>query len=290
MNDFTSNILGTLCSLTSGLIHILNDESNLDFSECPNRSVLLFTTAQFAVQLKNLPNYVKLYTLEDKQSTGNDSSKFATMEDLLGKLSDEIILKHRLDAKQYSSTNQFERANEHEETANRIYHELKNLYHQNFMKDNTLNNRPNKMEPSLIWLISRNENMQNIEGFFGNYFSNYKEFHNEHTCHGYIAKNEHEEDIFLIIGNNYKQIAENSFRQFSNVKHIYYYGKPKNNDEKGYCSQDDLRYHLTYDLIGYFRQLGDNYEKLNQPKLARDIFLKAQKLCKFLSEKFFSFD
>jgi hypothetical protein len=93
--------------------------------------------------------------------------------------------------------------------------------------------------------------------------------------------------MFVIIHTKYGQTIVNSFRQISNVKHVYSYGKPRKTDEKVYETQDGLYYRLTYDLIGYYAELGDRYQTNNQAQKARDIFIKGQRLCQFLSEHFF---
>ena len=102
-----------------------------------------------------------------------------------------------------------------------------------------------------------------------------------------IVEHENTNNMFIIIHTKYGQLIVNSFRQISNVKHVYSYGKPREADEKVYETRDDLCYRLIYDLIGYYAELGDKCQTNNQAQKARDIFIKGQRLCQFLSERFF---
>ena len=120
------------------------------------------------------------------------------------------------------------------------------------------------------------------------FFLSYRGFSNEHRCHKYVVQHENGNDVFVVIHTNYEHMIAENFRLFSNVKHVYYYGNYEITNEKVFRTQVDLCYRLTYDLIGYYGELGERYQNNSQPKLARDVFLKGQKLCQFLSEKFFS--
>jgi len=287
MTDFASSMLGTLCSLTSDTIHIYNDELTIDFSKWLDQSTLLFTTGQFAESLNNLPKDFTVFTLENDKSKIKNQHQCATIEDLISQLADEIVRKYRSEAYEYNKTGELNKAQQREEKANQIYCELIRI-HKKFTVNIIPKKTLNTIEPSLILLIPNNEDMNSIKEYFRDFFSSYQFFHNEHTCHRHIVEHENSNDIFLIIHTNYQESNTNNFQQFSNIKYVYYYGKSKNIDEKIFQTQDDLYYYLTYDLIGYYRELGDIYQTNNQSKLARDIFLKGQKLCQFLSEHFFS--
>jgi len=284
MTDFASAMLGTLCSLTSDTIHIYNDESTIDFSKWSNQPTLLFTTAQFAESLKNLPECFTVFTLENDKIKGNEEHHCATIVDLISQLADEIVRKYRLKAYEYHKTGELNKAQQQEEKANQIYRELITI-HKKFTTNIISKKTLNTIEPSLILLIPNNEDMNCIEKYFGDFFSSYYFFHNQHKCHQYIVEHENNSDIFLIIHTDYQQSLMNNFDQFSNIKYVYYYGKLSDTKEK---ILNDLYYQLTYDLIGYYAELGDEYKTNNQAKLARDSFFKGQKLCQFLSEHFFS--
>jgi hypothetical protein len=215
----------------------------------------------------------------------NEQHQCATMEDLISQLADEIVRKYRLEVYEYTKTGELNKAKEREEKANQIYRELITI-HQKFTANTTFKKTLDDIEPSLILLIPNNEDMNSIKNYFGDFFSSYHFFHNEHHCHQHIVEHEKSNDIFLIIHSHYQQSITHNFRQFSNVKYVYFYGKSINTKEKFFQNQKNLYYRLTYDLIGYYEELGAQYETDNQLEIARDIFLKGQKLCEFFSEKF----
>jgi hypothetical protein len=286
MTDFALAMLDKLRSLTSNEIDIRNDESIINFSKWPDQSTLLFTTAEFARSLNNLPSSFMVFILETDASKMNEQYRCATIEDLISRLADEIIRTYRSDAYGYHKIDELPKAKDLEAKANQIYHEI--FIIQTKFTTKTLPRKiSNHFEPSLISLVPHDEDINTIEDYFNDFFSSYYFFFNEHKCHQHIVEHEHTEEIFIILTDYQSSIADN-FRQFSNVKHVYSYGKITNKNERIFSNRDDLYYQLTLDLIRYYAELGDEYEMNNQRKIARDIFLKGQKLCQFLNEKFFT--
>ena len=289
MNEFTLAVLVTLRSLLLDAICNYENALTLNFSEWPNQTILLFTTAQFAASLENLPKHVKLFTLQTSETSNiNKPNHFKSIEDLVAQLCDEIVQQYRLETHECNKRGELEKAKEKKIKLSHLYHKLR-ILHETFMTDSNLSNPLHKIELSLIWLMARNEDINNVEEIFGEFFSSCHSFSDEHQCHHYIVENEFK-NIFLIIDTTHQQSIESCFDNFSNVKHIYYYGKSTNTNDKSFHTQDDLCYHLTYDLIGYYAELGDRYKANDQRELARDVFLKGQKLCKLLSKRFLSFE
>ncbi|CAF2714007.1 unnamed protein product [Rotaria sp. Silwood2] len=93
--------------------------------------------------------------------------------------------------------------------------------------------------------------------------------------------------MFIIIYRNYEESIVECVRQFPNVKYVYYYEASKNKMDNMTTNRDDLRYRITSDLIDYYAKLGEKYQTNKKSKEARQIFLKAQKLCRLLSENYF---
>jgi hypothetical protein len=286
LTEFATAMLDMLRSLTPDAILIYENKLTSDFSQWSDQPMSLFTTAHFAESLENLPKCCTVFTLENDKSKVNQQCRFATIEDLISQIADEIVRQYRLKAKEYHKAGKLDKAEQQEEAVNRIYRELTRI-HKKFTTNNTSEEILNTIEPSLVLLIPRSEDMNYIEKYFGDYFSSYHFFHNKNRCHQFIVEHENANDMFIIIHIRYEQTIVTSLRQFSNVKYVYYYGKAKETDEKIFQNQEDLHYRLTYDLIGYYGELGVKYQTNNQPKTARDIFLKGQKLCQFLSEHFF---
>lgn len=287
MTAFASAMLVTLRSLTLDEIYVHNDEITLDFSKWSDQSILLFTTAQFAMSLKDLPKSFTVFILDTDDSKINEQYRYATIEDLISQLADEIVRKYRLDAYGYHKRDELTKAKELEDKANKIYRDLLEIQTK-FTTNTILNKTSNDFKPSLILLIPNNEDITTIKNYFDDFFSSNYSFYNEHQCHQHIVEHENTDEVFLIILTDYQSSITTNFRQFSNVKYVYSYGKLKNKKERIFPIRDDLYYQLTLDLIRYYAELGDEYEMNNQRKIAREIFLKGQKLCQFLNENFFS--
>jgi hypothetical protein len=284
MTEFASAVLKTLYSLASKHMLIINDESTIDFSQLSKKPTTIFTTAEFASSIEDLPKNFKMFLL-DKGNANTEKHRFATIDDLICRLADEIIQKYRLEA------NENTKVEEQDKLINQIYRELRQI-HEKFMTNKSPMKISDSIAPILIWLITNTkdneEDTNYIEENFQNYFSSYLIFFSEDNFHDYIAK-ENTIDVFLIMYSNYPESIAKGSRQFSNVKYVYRYGKSKDDDDdKIILDRDNLRYCLTYDLIDYYGKLGEQYRTNNQSKKARDMFLKAQTLCQLLSINYFS--
>jgi hypothetical protein len=277
MTEFASNILTILCSLASKFILIINDEPNIDLSQWSKKSITIFTTAQFAFSSKNLPKNFKMFLL-DVDNNNIEQRRFASIDDLISRLVDEIIDKYRSEAYEYSKIGDIKKAKEQNEQVNQIYRELKQIHNKPMKTSDSIT-------PILVWLISNTNNNEQdtnyIKKNFGEYFSEYRIFFDESKFHEYIA--EENEIMFVIIYSKYRESIANDSRQFSNVKYVYRYGESTTKDKEIITNQDDLRYHLIYDLIDYYGKLGEQYRTNNKIKNAREMFIKAQTLCQFLS-------
>ncbi len=277
MTEFASNILTILCSLASKFILIINDEPNIDLSQWSKKSITIFTTAQFAFSSKNLPKNFKMFLL-DVDNNNIEQRRFASIDDLISRLVDEIIDKYRLEAHEYSKIGDIKKAKEQNEQINQIYRELRQIHNKPMKTSDSIT-------PILVWLISNTNNNEQdtnyIKKNFGEYFSEYRIFFDESKFHEYIA--EENEIMFVIIYSKYRESIANDSRQFSNVKYVYRYGESTTKDKEIITNQDDLRYHLIYDLIDYYGKLGEQYRTNNKTKNAREMFIKAQTLCQFLS-------
>jgi hypothetical protein len=284
MTEFSSTVLQTLYSLASKFILIINDESTIDFSQWSKKSTTVFTTAQFASSIENLPKHFKMFIL-DKGNNNIEQQRFATIDDLICRLADEIVQQYRLEANEYTKVGELIKAKEQEEQANLIYRKLRQI-HAQLLTNKSPMKASDSISPILIWLISNTENNEEdtnyIEKNFEKYFSSFRIFFHESDFHDYIAQ-ENITDMFLIIYSDYQESIAQGSHQFSNVKYIYRYGESKVQDDKIITNRDDLCYQLTYDLIDYYGKLGEQYRTNNQTKKARDMFLKAQSLCQFLS-------
>jgi hypothetical protein len=152
MTKYATAVLNILCSLTSKMVFIINNESTIDFSQWSKTPTSIFTTKQFAFSLKELPNDFNVFLL-DHGNNNVDQQRFATIDDLIFRLADEIIRMYRLEATKSSTLGDSVKAQEHDEQANRIYRELRNIDLKLTTKILPVK-ASDSTAPILIWLFS----------------------------------------------------------------------------------------------------------------------------------------
>ncbi|CAF2517858.1 unnamed protein product [Rotaria sp. Silwood2] len=291
ISEFASAVLYILCSVTSNLIYVMNDASTNDCYQWPKRPMSIFTTAQFVSSSeKKIPKYIKFFVLSDSKNNTEQQQQFTTIDELICRLVDEIIQHYRFEANEFIKMKNSIKMQEQYKQINRIYHELKNL-DVKFAKNNSSSKKSENIEPILIWLLSNTgydeEDTKSIAENFKDNFSSYLTFYDPSEFHSYLLIEENITDMFIIIYRNYEESIVECVRQFPNVKYVYYYEASKNKMDNMTTNRDDLRYRITSDLIDYYAKLGEKYQTNKKSKEARQIFLKAQKLCRLLSENYF---
>ncbi|CAF1213642.1 unnamed protein product [Rotaria sp. Silwood1] len=291
MSEFASAVLNILSSVTSNLIHVMNDVSSDDFYQWPKRPISIFTTAQFISPLeKKIPKYLKTFVLSDSKNN-TEQQQFTTIDELICRLVDEIIQHYRFEANEFIKMENSIKAQEQYKQINRIYRELRKI-DEKFSKINSSEKQSENIAPVLIWLLSNLGNDEKdskfIEEKFKDNFSSYLTFYDESEFHSRLLIGENVTDMFIIIYSNYEELIVQNVRELPNVRYVYYYGESKNKSDNIITDRDDLFYRLTSNLIDYYAKLGEKYQTNKQSKEARKIFLKAQKLCRLLSENCFS--
>jgi hypothetical protein len=276
MTEFASAVLETLCSLASKYILIINDESTIDFAQWSKQSVTIFTTAHCVSSLENLPKNFEIFLL-DIDNTNIEQTRFTTIDELIGRLADDVIEKYRLETIDIDGLFKTEIRNKQ---INQIYGELRQIHEKYITKKSPIQTS-NSIAPILIWLISNKqpdkEDTNYIEKTFGKHFSSFP------ICFNEIEYQKFTSDIFVIIYDHCSESISSSIRQSSNVKDVYYYDESKKDDDHGIIrNRDDLCYRLASDLMDYYGKLGEQYRTNKQTKKAREMFSKAQELCQFL--------
>ncbi|UJR30326.1 hypothetical protein I4U23_017863 [Adineta vaga] len=280
LNEFTSSVLRILRLMTSKLILTIDDESPIDFSQWSKSNISIFTTTHYASSLECIPRNCQLFIF-DKDNSKTDQQRYATIDDLICQLAEEIIQKFRSDAVKSTNIGDTTKAAEQNANAEQIYSELRKLQPT---PDQTKTS-DTFIAPSLIWLINDTTNDEItdlIEKQFPDYFQTHLTFYQEDDFHYYLLTNDIHADKFLILYGNYSKSMIESSRQFSNVKYVYQY------EELNKTDKDKLQYRLTYDLIDYYGKLGEQYRANKQQKKAKLMFSKAKNLCHFLSKQYFS--
>ncbi|CAF4852327.1 unnamed protein product, partial [Rotaria socialis] len=80
---------------------------------------------------------------------------------------------------------------------------------------------------------------------------------------------------------DYDNTVVADFQQLLNVKGVYHCWL---SDKTNINNYGDLCLQLTCDLIAYYTKLGDDCSAKQDAKTARDMFMKANELCKILGE------
>jgi len=287
-NESTSAVLKILCSIEPRIISIVDNETTtIDLSQCMRRELTIFTTVQFANTIKKYSEDFQFFIL-DTDNQNNQKYRYSTIDDLINRLVDCIIEKYRFEISKALKTQNQTKVKDYNQQINRIYRQLKQIH---FNHDSFLSNTH---QTTLIWLRSADKNdnldIEPVNQSFRDYFPMNLHFFQESELREYLAADNHQTDLFLIISSDYQMDTLVDLRQYSNIKYTYYYGemKDKNSEYKILSTRDDLCYQLTYDLLEYYGNLGEQYRINNQAKQARQMFSKAQRLCQILSENYFS--
>ncbi|CAF3373738.1 unnamed protein product [Rotaria socialis] len=220
--------------------------------------------------LRELPaHYILVAQLKDKIQQNfankiNDLNKvdqrlrFATDEDLICQLADELYRHYTKEAQKYFHLGNVKMSNDQERLANRIYSELRNV-HNNII---TLeNNNPSFVCPKteLIWLKSKMQdyaNVDQLQTYFNELVSSYSSFYNQDDCQHYLRNDKNIGGIFLIIDIDYNESIVTTFEHLSNVKCLYRYGQSKSETKGIITNFDAFRYQLAYNLKAHYGDFG----------------------------------
>ncbi|CAF4278847.1 unnamed protein product [Rotaria sp. Silwood2] len=217
---------------------------------------------------------------EDENKVGQ-RERFANSEDLIFQLADELYRCYKNEANDASRLGDNSLAKEKEELANQIHSELKKV-HQAFFASNADNEPPTCTTTTLVWLKPKPHNdnaMVKVQNHFKDILPLLSAFDDERECYDHVSTSVNNNFIFLIINTHLKDSSVAGFRQLRNVKQIYRYDQLSSTEDRINDNQDKLCSQLTYDLIAHYNKLGINYDDRRDPKNAKDMFLKAQKLC-----------
>ncbi|CAF1264502.1 unnamed protein product [Adineta steineri] len=196
-------------------------------------------------------------------------------------LADELYHYYKLEAIGDIKLGDISLAKEKEEQANQIHKELKEV-HQRFFRTDTNDKSDIYTITKLIWLQSTyntNDDMIKIQNLFENILPSCLIFSDEEECYCHICTTEIDTIIFLIIDTIYKDSSVVGFQQLNNVKKIYFYDQslPRKNF-------DNIYFQLIHDLISHYNKLGNECNAKKDAEKAKDMFIKAQKLCELLIE------
>lgn len=287
---FSSMVLTTLRTVTLNTIFLVDDTS-IDYSRWPAQSLLVFTTAEWFSQSKDVPNEVDVYVLEDEDGYIDGIRRFESIDQLISQLSDRIIEDLRSSAQASRKAGDIQRAKKIEEKTQQLCRELTNIADSVILKTNSTETIQTST-PLLFWLNSANADDEGdryrLRTTMGKYFLSYPTFNDASVCYRQISKCEHENYIFLVMNQTDYNTSLEDFEKATNVKFIYSYGTERDDNQSTICDTNDLIYRLTSDLMEHYEKLARQYQSKKENSKAREMFLQAKDLCSFLSETCFS--
>jgi hypothetical protein len=279
-------MLNTLHSLTNGSILIFDNTSDIDFDALSDKTVLLFTSSQAISSMKKkLKQGTQLFLLEDDKNEVDHRERFASSEDLIWQLADELYRYYKQEASDDFISGHTLLSKKKEELADQIHNELTHV-HKKLLNSDTTKKQSIRSKTTLIWLQSNLpddiivENVQKLSEIV----SFYLPFTDEKSCYYHVCQNQFDNSVFLIIDTHYKDSVLIRFQKLPNVKHVYRYGQSLSNNMMSITNCGDLCFQLTHDLITHYNNVGTECDVRKDPETANDMFLKASELCKLLVE------
>ena len=275
-------MLDTLRSTTKDSILNFENGSDFDFGKLPKKTTVLFVSSEFAATMTNKPEQVEtIFILEDDKSRVDHRERFATGEDLIFQLADEIFRCYEREARAYSKAGDVLTAKKKEEQANRIHSELKKT-HKKVSTDDRTTDEPTCTTTRVIWLKSKLQHdieVEKVKNLFSEVVSSFAVFDSPSDCRKNLFEHEVVENIFLIIDADYEDSVVVDFQQRPNVKVVSRFGQSSPENGRVIANYYDLCSRLTYELLAHYNKLGTEYSARQDPKTAKDMFNKAYKLC-----------
>ncbi|CAF1123993.1 unnamed protein product [Adineta steineri] len=280
LTPLASAMLNTLRLLTNDLILIYDNISEIDFDTISNKTLLFFISSQANSTMdKSSIQVTKLFILEEHEEIADQQERFASSEDLMFQLSDELCRHCLLEAKQDIQSNDKFLAQEKEQLINKIHNQLKKVYEEFSTTDNDNKTLIRIRAPTIIVLKShQNENnsMERLKNLLKDIVT-FTIFDDQEKFYLHMRTNEKDNEVFLIIDNEYAEFSTIGFEFFPNVKKVYRSSSTNN-------TRDNLSFELLHDLIAHYSKLGSEYDINGDVKKAKEMFLKAHELCECLGE------
>lgn len=281
LNKVASSMLKCLCLLEESSIINFDDSSIVDLNELPDRNTLLFTSSEYMTIIKNIPRRIeRIFVLESDQSQADYQNRFATGEDLIFQLADELYRCYKLEADDSSKLGDSVMAEMKKKQADKIHDELGKTYKSVFKSDNVAAVVVTSAT-TVMWLKSKSQKnieMGNLQSSLSQIVSSVQSFDNTIDCHNSLRMNELWGSVFLVIDPDYEDSTKPDFHQFRNVQAVYRCTETLTDND------DNLAFQLFTGLAIHYQKLGAIYSARQDPKTAKDMFLKVSELYDILAK------
>jgi hypothetical protein len=288
LNQLARTILAFLRSLPENTVLIFDNPSFVGMDKLPKKPTLLFVSSQFAATIKSTPEQIeKIFILEDDQNKVDEQRRFPTGERLIYQLAYEMERCYKREANECKEFGHSWISQRKQKEADRIHSEMRKIHERVFLCNMTAENSIYITKTTLVWLTPKSQDVgevKKMKELFSEVVSSFHVFDNELDCRVYLLENEFDGFMFLIIDTDYEDSIVVHLRELLNVKVVYRYGQSLLQNEKIIDNYDDLCFEVAYDLIGHYNKLGTICSAKQDAKIARDIFMKALKICNIFAE------
>ncbi|CAF2621835.1 unnamed protein product [Rotaria sp. Silwood2] len=237
--------------------------------------------------MKNKPEQVEaVFILENDKNKVDNRERFATGEDIICQLADEIYRCYEKEARECSKVVHPSIAAKKAEQTNRIHIELKKIHRRLFPR-NITTDISICTRTKVVWLKSKSQDnieVEKVKNLLSKVASSFLVFDSLLDCQKDLLEDELVSNIFLIIDADYDDSVIIELQQLPNVKVVSRYGQSSLENKTAIENYDDLYYQLTHDVIAHYNRLGTYFSKKQDAKTAKDMFMKAHTLCNIDSE------
>ncbi|UJR24514.1 hypothetical protein I4U23_005889 [Adineta vaga] len=286
MSQLAQAMFKALHSLTNETILIYENPSEISFSTIGNKTLMIFTDNRVNSSMLTKPNItMKLFILETNDSKVNNEDRFGSDEDLMFQLSDELYRCYQWEANEDWRDDQEIISKQKEEIAKNIHEQLTKVY-ENFPETNLNDQLPLSTITRIVYLKRQqndnNNRFDKLKNLCKDLVTSCTSFDDPEECWFDMLAHEEDKTIFLLINKDYSDNDIVSLLANSSLAKVYRYS-PIQTTTSG-KSRDKTSFDLIYDLLEHYSKLGSAFQSRKDPKTAKEMFTKAQRLCKCLAE------
>lgn len=283
LSDVAGAMLESLRALAKDSIIIFDDSLVIDYDALSRKNTLLFVSSEYMATMKNKLEHIgEIFMLDSDHSKPGYRDSFPTGEDLIFQLADELYRCYKLEASDLLDSGDTDSAKQKEELADRIHDELKKAYTSTVKEDNS-DAISADTTTVIVWLKSKMEDdaeVKKAQDLLDGIAPPFELLHSEIAWQNYLQNTKSCGTLFLITDSDEVNLIPTDLHSSFNVQAVYRYGKTSSiNDD-----DDDLCFELLTDLAIHYNKLGTIHSARENPKTAKDMFMKVSKLYEILAK------
>ncbi|CAF1591421.1 unnamed protein product [Adineta ricciae] len=284
MTPIATAMFKALHSLMNETIVSYDNPSEIPHSAMSDKILMIFTTNQMNLStVKKASPSAKFFVLETDEAKVNNYERLGSDEDLMFQMSDELCRCFHLEANEDWREGEEQLSKQKQAIAKKIHEKLKEVYQQ-FPEPDLDEKRKLSTRFVVFWLQGQREDKnytKKIKKLFENILS-FTSYNDPQDCWEEILTLEQDTHLFIVIDESYSENDIVGIIADPHEKKIYR-STPVQPDAKGKI-HDKTSFLLIYDLIERYSELGSEFQSRKDPRNAKDMFTRAQQLCKCLIE------